>query len=122
MSTRKPRKSLDEALASEFVHGSQSPLEEQPAPSALQPSTFHKTQDTSPKPAAQPPMPSQPSSNQSFISKLMDTPDKEPVVRLTVDLPESMHRRLSILCARTGKKKAEVIRMLLNEVLIDVSE
>jgi predicted DNA-binding protein len=52
----------------------------------------------------------------------METPDKEPVVRLTVDLPESMHRRLSILCARTGKKKAEVIRMLLNEVLIDVSE
>lgn len=122
MSTRKPRKSLDDALATEFVHGSQASPEDEAAPSASHSSTSHDTQNTSPQPAAQPPMPSNPSSNQSFISKLMDTSGKEPVVRLTVDLPESMHRRLSILCARTGKKKADVVRMLLNEVLTDVSE
>ena len=51
------------------------------------------------------------------MSKLMDAPEKEPTVRLTVDLSESMHRKLSILCAKTGRKKAEVVRLLLSEAL-----
>ena len=41
--------------------------------------------------------------------------EKEPTVRLTVDLPQSMHRKLSILCAQTGKKKADIVRVLLND-------
>jgi len=47
---------------------------------------------------------------------------KEPTVRFTVDLTETMHRKLSILAARTGKKKAEIVRMLLDEVLQEVIE
>ncbi len=47
---------------------------------------------------------------------------KETTVRLTVDLAESMHRKLSILAARTGKKKAEIVRTLLDAALQDVDE
>lgn len=46
MSTRKPRKSLDDALASEFVHGSQASPEDEAAPSASHSSTSHDTQKT----------------------------------------------------------------------------
>lgn len=47
---------------------------------------------------------------------------KELTVRFTVDLTESMHRKLSILAARTGKKKADIVRMLLDEALQEVIE
>jgi predicted DNA-binding protein len=47
---------------------------------------------------------------------------KEPTIRLTVDLPESMHRKLSVLAAKTSKKKVEIIRFLLDEALKDVEE
>jgi len=53
------------------------------------------------------------------MSRLMATPEKEATVRITVDLPKSMHRKLSMLSARTGKKKAEIVRMLLDNVLND---
>ncbi|AUB42341.1 Excinuclease UvrABC, nuclease subunit [Nostoc flagelliforme CCNUN1] len=44
------------------------------------------------------------------------------IIRLTVDLPKSMHRKLSVLAAQTGRKKAEIVRLLLDEVLQDVEE
>ncbi|MBH8565902.1 GIY-YIG nuclease family protein [Nostoc sp. CENA67] len=44
------------------------------------------------------------------------------IIRLTVDLPESMHRKLSVLAAKTGRKKAEIIRLLLDEAFQDVEE
>jgi predicted DNA-binding protein len=50
------------------------------------------------------------------------TPPKEATVRFTVDLPASMHRKLSILAARTGKKKAEIVRVLLDEALENVDK
>jgi predicted DNA-binding protein len=37
-------------------------------------------------------------------------------------LPASMHRKLSILAAKTGKKKAEIVRMLLDDALADVDK
>ena len=52
----------------------------------------------------------------------VEPPSKETTVRLTVDLAESMHRKLSILAARTGKKKAEIVRALLDAALQDVDE
>jgi len=48
---------------------------------------------------------------------IQSVPQKEATVRLTVDLTETQHRKLSILCARTGRKKAEIVRMLLSEAL-----
>jgi hypothetical protein len=55
----------------------------------------------------------------NLMSRLMATPEKEATVRITVDLPKSMHQKLSMLSARTGKKKAEIVRMLLDDVLND---
>jgi predicted DNA-binding protein len=33
-----------------------------------------------------------------------------------------MHRKLSLLAAKTGKKKAEIVRVLLDEALREVSD
>jgi hypothetical protein len=47
-------------------------------------------------------------------------PDDEKTIRFTADLPESLHQKLSILAARTGKKKVAIVRELLTEALKDV--
>jgi hypothetical protein len=47
---------------------------------------------------------------------------KEATTRFTVDLPNTMHRKLSLLAVRTGRKKAEIVRMLLDEALKDVED
>lgn len=52
----------------------------------------------------------------------LQTSTKEPTIRITVDLTESMHRKLSLLSARTGKKKAEIVRFLLDEALKEVED
>lgn len=57
----------------------------------------------------------------SLMNKLQVEP-KEATTRFTVDLPNSMHRKLSILAAKTGRKKAEIVRMLLAETLVDEVE
>ena len=57
-----------------------------------------------------------------FTSAFNNTHLPGGIIRLTVDLPESMHRKLSVLAAKTGRKKAEIIRLLLNEALQDVEE
>jgi len=40
------------------------------------------------------------------MSKLQ-APDKEPTVRFTVDMSKSLNRKLSILTAKTGRKKVD---------------
>jgi hypothetical protein len=52
----------------------------------------------------------------SLMSKLQ-APDKEPTVRFTVDMSESLHRKLSMLAAKTGRKKVDIVRMLLEDGL-----
>jgi hypothetical protein len=39
----------------------------------------------------------------------------EGTKRLTIDLPESLHRRVKIGCAQRGEKMADVIRALLEK-------
>jgi hypothetical protein len=39
----------------------------------------------------------------------------EQTKRLTIDLPESLHRRVKIGCAQRGEKMADVIRALLEK-------
>lgn len=107
MSTKKPRKSLQDALASQFVYGSQEPTEEIDAKAAV----------TVPVP----PEPVKEAKETDLMSKLQ-TPAKEPTVRFTVDLSESMHRKLTMLAAKTGRKKADIVRLLLDEALTDVDE
>ncbi len=111
MSSKRSRKSLDDALAQQFIYGEkqrgslqepapeQAPLEAPPEP----PSLFEEK-----------------TPNDSTLMDKFQTPPKEATVRFTIDLPASMHRKLSLLAARTGKKKAEIVRVLLDEALEDV--
>ncbi|MEG4009814.1 hypothetical protein QUA41_28075 [Microcoleus sp. Pol11C1] len=55
----------------------------------------------------------------SLMSKLQ-APDKEATVRFTVDMSETLHRKLSMLAARTGRKKVDIVRMLLEDGLKEV--
>jgi hypothetical protein len=127
----KKRKSLDDALAREFVYGESATKEtlppqvntnledekdEEPAPE--QPTTQNQTQ-----PEAQPqPTPTPQATKPSIMSQLQPATPKEPTIRLTVDLTESMHRKLSVLAAKTGRKKVEIVRFLLDEALKEVEE
>ena len=120
MTTRKGRKPLDDALASEFVYGTPAPkndpIDEIPAPlvepeKTTKPASKQKT--TSPNTQKK----------GSIMSQLLESAtEKEATIRLTVDMPESMHRKLSMFCARTGKKKADVVRLLLNEALQELDD
>lgn len=116
MTPKKPRKPLDDSLADVFVYGTSEatpiPLESQRLPSATDTDTPSQSTE-----------PIKPQNKSRVMDKLMSAPvQKEPTVRFTVDLTETMHRKLSILAARTGKKKAEIVRMLLDEALQEVVE
>jgi hypothetical protein len=130
VTTKKPRKSLGDTLANNFVYGDNAlipavePIVEQvkpvvkmgePVVERVEPMvTAVATEETS-APILSPP-------TTSLMSRLMqNTPEKEPTVRLTVDLPQSTHKKLSILCANTGMKKVEVVRMLLDDALKDTN-
>jgi len=39
----------------------------------------------------------------------------EPMKRLTIDVPASLHSRIKVQCAQEGQKMADVIRALLAE-------
>ncbi|VEP15194.1 CopG-like DNA-binding protein [Hyella patelloides LEGE 07179] len=109
---RRKRKPLDDALADDFVYGE------------------NKT-DESPEIDNQPPTPKEvepdlvTADKKSKESSLMDklqVKSKEATKRFTVDLAESMHRKLSILAAKTGRSKADIVRLLLDDALKDVEE
>lgn len=116
----KKRKSLDDSLASEFVFGGEQPeTEVTPTPEV--------TGETSPNIVSKTNAPIEPKSEVklSTSSSLMDklqVEAKEGTKRFTIDLRESVHRKLSILSARTGRSKADIIRMVLDDVLKDVEE
>ena len=130
MTTKKPRKSLGDTLANNFVYGDKDPLPaaepivEQVEPIVKTVETVVYQVEPIVKAAArsEPSTPISPQPTTSLMSRLMqNTPEKEPTVRLTVDLPQSTHKKLSILCANTGMKKVEVVRMLLNDALKDTN-
>jgi predicted DNA-binding protein len=50
------------------------------------------------------------------MSKLQGL-DKEATVRFTVDMSETLHRKLSMLAAKTGARKWTIVRMLLEDGL-----
>lgn len=43
--------------------------------------------------------------------------EKEPLKRLSIDLPASVHKELMMYCAANGTKAAHVVRALLEETL-----
>lgn len=117
--SRKSRKSLEDSLASQFVYG------EKPEPSVKEHQPVREERPPTPEPESPLPVEVLSSNEQGTGFSLManlQNPPKEPTVRLTVDLPESMHKKLSILAAKTGKKKVEIVRVLLAEALKEVNE
>lgn len=92
------RKPLNDKLAENFVFGQQ------------------------PEPIIEVESPQQTPKKTKNLMEKFESPAREATIRLTVDLAESMHKKLSILAARTGKKKAEIVRMLLDEALEGVDD
>jgi hypothetical protein len=60
------------------------------------------------------------SSKDSSLTHRLQAPDKEATVRFTVDMSETLHRKLSMLAARTGRKKVDIVGMLLEDGLKEV--
>lgn len=117
--TKKQRKSLDDTLASEFVYGQKQEEKPQAATSQVEEEIIEEPEAPPKKATA---AKTSKTKKTSIISKLKQDSEKEPTVRLTVDLPQSMHRKLSMLAASTGKKKAEIVRFLLDEALEEVDD
>jgi hypothetical protein len=130
MNTKK-RKPLGSAME-EFVFGTKEaaspppPEVVSPAPRVSQAAEIPPTLITpeAASPTATPPQPeasaSEPVSIQSKEPNLMSklqAPDKEATVRFTVDMSETLHRKLSVLAAKTGRKKVDIVRMLLEDGL-----
>jgi hypothetical protein len=146
MNSKKTRKPLSDALASQFVYGadeskaersvqapedaprsgansgdSSSPLEEQSEqeqPAELGTSNPPPKQEIK---SEEPVVEKKENKESSLMDKLQVQP-KEATKRFTVDLSESMHRKLSILSAKTGRTKADIVRLLLEDALSDVDE
>jgi macrodomain Ter protein organizer (MatP/YcbG family) len=113
----KKRKPLDDSLASEFVFGGDKPQ------TGAAPEEEATTVESETTPIA--PMSDKPVEKQSKELSLMEKLQleaKEGTKRFTIDLRESVHRKLSILAAKTGRTKADIVRMLLDEALEDINE
>ncbi len=124
MSPRK-RKTLDDSLAREFVYGeadAPEPTRSPEAQSESKPPTSEPAEDIETEAIATP----QPAPSPSAVTKKVDImaqlelPPKEATIRFTVDLSQTLHRKLSVVAAQTGRKKADIVRALLANALEDV--
>jgi hypothetical protein len=116
----KKRKPLDDSLASEFVFGGDKTVSTPEVEPELEEIFTAELELT---PTA--PMPENPGSKPNKESSLMEKLQleaKEGTKRFTIDLRESVHRKLSILAAKTGRSKADIVRMLLDDALEDINE
>src|SRR4051794_1564286 len=73
--------------AERFIHGGDSPAEVPRAKPAQQPEASHQVEKPTPKP--------------------------EPMKRLTIDIPESLHKRVKSQCGAQGMTIADVVRQYL---------
>ena len=134
---RKKRKSLDDSLASKFVFGSdceasrrhrssetaspdiesKSELLSKGKPEEIVTAESESTSITSmsEKPAKK-------SNKESSLMQKLQLEAKEPTKSFTIDLRGSVHRKLSILAAKTGRTKADIVRMLLDDALENINE
>lgn len=109
---KQTRKPLSDALAQDFVYGENSAPAVTPKLETIELETVELSE-----PKTQP----TPQPETTFMDRLQVQP-KEGTKRFTVDLPESTHRKLSMLAARTGRTKAEIVRLLLDEALENVQD
>lgn len=123
MSSKRSRKSLDDALAQQFIYGEEQQQTPPKEPTSLAQSAQSKLYSNEGDSALLAPGTSlnikqKQQKKPSAITKFQ-APPKEPTVRFTVDLSQSIHQRLSLLAATTGMKKADIVRLLLNDALED---
>ena len=117
----KKRKSLDDSLASEFVFGGDKPqTQAAPTPDIESEKVTAESESTSITPMPQKLAPK--SNKESSLMQKLQVEAKEPTKRFTIDLRESVHRKLSILAAKTGRTKADIVRLLLDDALKDIDE
>lgn len=128
--TAKKRKPLDSALE-EFVFGTKEgapvPTEPKVGSPVLTPTASQTPEIV--EAALSAPTASEPESlaaesipvqlKESSLTHRLQVPDKEATVRFTVDMSESLHRKLSMLAAKTRRKKVDIVRMLLEDGLKD---
>lgn len=112
----KKRKPLDDSLANDFVFGEDRPETE----ATLTPEVEESLESKSIAPIKT--KSNKKSSRKSSLMEKLQLEAKEGTKRFTVDLKESVHRKLSILAAKTGRSKADIVRMLLDDALEDVDE
>jgi hypothetical protein len=72
---------------------------------------------TPPPPEASAPNPIPIQSKEPSLMSKLQAPDKEATVRFSVDISETLPRKLSMLAAKTGRKKLDIVRMLLEDGL-----
>ena len=116
----KKRKSLDDSLANEFVFGEEPPQTEAAPKPKDEEITAVEDESTSNAPIEEKPV--EKSNKESSLMKKLQVEAKEGTKRFTIDLRESVHRKLSILAAKTGRSKADIVRMLLDDALENVNE
>ena len=117
--TGKKRKSLDDSLANEFVFGG-AQTEDKPL---NEPKEIEQPVESSPESIVESVSPTTEKKDKELsLMEKLQVEAKEGTKRFTIDLKESVHRKLSILAARTGRSKADIIRMVLDDLLKDVEE
>lgn len=115
----KKRKSLDDSLASEFVFGEEQQAAAETTPEVEEVKTIEKS--STPNAHIEPKLDEKQTQKSSLMDKLQ-VEAKEGTKRFTIDLRESVHRKLSILSAKTGRTKADIVRLLLDDALKDIDE
>ncbi len=97
--SKKPKKTLDD-VAAQFIFGKSG------------------NEDTS-TPSAQPKLPVADSSG--LLEKLKKEPQQRvKPIRVSLDLDPEMHQRLTELANRLGRKKSEVLRILITQALLEL--
>ncbi|MBD6620418.1 ribbon-helix-helix protein, CopG family [Komarekiella sp. 'clone 1'] len=57
-----------------------------------------------------------------LLDKLIkDSPRKEKPIRVSLDLSPDMHKKLTNLANRTGRKKSEILRILLEQAFDEIN-
>lgn len=99
------RKRLDEN-AGKFIFGEESKLEIKGEPKKSKPASSEKS-------AKQ---------NSELLDKLtLSESRKERPIRVSLDLTPEMHKKLTNLANHTGRKKSEILRILLEQAFQDIN-
>ena len=96
----KKRKPLKDGVASDFVFGDRDTATPSPSPAPM-PEKIDVTPPATPQ-------------RGNDIMAQLTAPEKEATIRLTVDLPKSLHQKLSLAAVKTGRSKADIIRYLID--------